>query len=139
MERHLRSDEVPRYAPLVGKLVLREVWLAERVRSALPECIAAMVLLRERIRRNTSSRCQVSPGFGRLRRSLSAKPRPNLRHQRRLVSQDTITPRSAGNASTSLRHRLNTWIEPSGLADDLGREPVAVRGVRSLAHADSLH
>ena len=38
------------------------------------------------IRRKTWSRCHVSPGFGRRRRSLSARLRPNLRHQRRTLS-----------------------------------------------------
>ena len=30
-------------------------------------------------------------------------------------------------------------VEPDQVADDLGREPVALRSVRSLAHAGSLH
>ena len=50
VERYLRLDEVPRYTPrppVAGKLEPHEGWLAERVRSALPERISAMVLLRE--------------------------------------------------------------------------------------------
>ena len=50
VERHLRSDEVPRYTPrppVTGKLAQHEAWVAERVRSALPERLSAMVLLRE--------------------------------------------------------------------------------------------
>lgn len=50
MERYLGLDEVPRYTPrppVTGKLSPHEAWLAERVRSALPEHLSAMVLLRE--------------------------------------------------------------------------------------------
>ena len=50
VERHLRSDAVPRYTPrppVAGKLAPHEAWIAERIRSALPERISAMVLLRE--------------------------------------------------------------------------------------------
>ncbi len=48
--RYLRCDGVPRYtprAPVVGKLGPHEAWLAERVRSALPERLSAVALLRE--------------------------------------------------------------------------------------------
>ena len=50
VERYLGSEEVPRYTPrppVAGKLTAHEAWLAERVRSALPEHLSAMVLLRE--------------------------------------------------------------------------------------------
>ncbi len=50
VERHLRSDAVPRYTPrppVAGKLAPHEARTAERIRSALPERISAMVLLRE--------------------------------------------------------------------------------------------
>ena len=50
VERHLRSEEMPRYVPrlpVVGKLALHEAWLAERIRSVLPERISAVVLLQE--------------------------------------------------------------------------------------------
>ena len=50
VERYLRSDEVPRYAPrppTAGKLAAHEAWPAERIRSALPERISAVVLLRD--------------------------------------------------------------------------------------------
>ena len=50
VERHLRSDDVPRYAArpaVAGKLGPHEAWLAERIASALPERISAVVLLRE--------------------------------------------------------------------------------------------
>jgi transposase len=48
--RYLRDPEVPRYTPrpaVAGKLASYEGWLAERVRSALPERLSAPVLLRE--------------------------------------------------------------------------------------------
>ena len=50
VERYLRSDDVPRYTPrptVAGKITPHETWLAERVRSALPKRISAVVLLRE--------------------------------------------------------------------------------------------
>ncbi len=50
VERYLRRPEVPRYTPrpeVAGKLTEHEGWLAERVRSALPERLSAVVLLRE--------------------------------------------------------------------------------------------
>jgi hypothetical protein len=59
--------------------------------------------------RNTSSRCQVSPGFGRRRRSLRANSEPNLRDQFRMLSCVTVMPRFARISSTSRRLKLNTW------------------------------
>jgi hypothetical protein len=50
---------------------------------------------------NSSSRCQVLPGSRRTTLTRSAKPRPNLSHQHRIVSYDTITPRSKSNSSMS--------------------------------------
>ncbi len=50
VERYLRDPEVPRYKPrpaVAGKLAPHEGWLAERVRSALPDRLSAPVLLRE--------------------------------------------------------------------------------------------
>lgn len=50
VERYLQSDDVPRYTPrppVAGKVAPHEAWLAERVRSALPDRISAVVLLRE--------------------------------------------------------------------------------------------
>jgi transposase len=50
VERYLRSEEVPRYTPrppVAGKLSPHEAWLAERVRSASPERLSAVALLRE--------------------------------------------------------------------------------------------
>lgn len=50
VKRYLQSDDVPRYTPrppVAGKLTVHEAWLAERVRSALPQRISAVVLLRE--------------------------------------------------------------------------------------------
>ncbi len=50
VERYLRDPEAPRYTPrpaVPGKLSAHEGWLAERVRSALPERLSAVVLLRE--------------------------------------------------------------------------------------------
>jgi transposase len=50
VERYLRSDDVPRYTPralVAGKLAPHEAWLAERIRSAFPARISAVVLLRE--------------------------------------------------------------------------------------------
>jgi transposase len=47
VERYLRSEEVSRYGPrppVAGKLAPHEGWLAERVRSALPERLSAVVL-----------------------------------------------------------------------------------------------
>src|SRR5918998_3872774 len=62
------------------------------------------------MRRYTSSRCQVSPGLGRRRRSLRAKSAPNLRHHCRMLSCVTPMPRSARISSTSRRLRPNTWM-----------------------------
>ena len=61
------------------------------------------------IRMNTSSKCHLSPGCGRRRRTLFAKLAPNLAHHRRTLSYDTTTPRSARSNSTSRKLRLNTW------------------------------
>ena len=50
VERYLRSEGAPRYTPrppVAGKLGPHECWLADRVRSALPERLAATALLRE--------------------------------------------------------------------------------------------
>lgn len=50
VERYLRDPDAPRYTPrpaVAGKLSEHEGWLAERVRSALPERLSAVVLLRE--------------------------------------------------------------------------------------------
>ena len=50
VERYLRSEEVPRYSPrppVAGKPSPHEAWLAERVRSASPERLSAVALLRE--------------------------------------------------------------------------------------------
>jgi transposase len=50
VERYLRDPEAPRYTPrpaVAGKLSEHEGWLAERVRSALPERLSAVALLRE--------------------------------------------------------------------------------------------
>src|SRR5215217_6002840 len=57
----------------------------------------------------TSSMCHLSPGRGRRRRRRSAKLAANFLHQRRTVSYETTTPRSARISSTSRRLRLNTW------------------------------
>jgi hypothetical protein len=55
------------------------------------------------------SRCHLSPGRGRCRRGLFAKLAPNFRHHRRMLSYDTMTPRSARISSTSRKLRQNTW------------------------------
>ena len=50
VERYLRDPDAARYTPrpaVAGKLSDHEGWLAERVRSALPERLSAVVLLRE--------------------------------------------------------------------------------------------
>src|SRR3954451_8261888 len=54
------------------------------------------------------SRCQVSPGLGRRLWSRRAKSAPNFRHQCRMLSWVTTTPRSARISSTSRKLRLNT-------------------------------
>src|SRR5215469_4597411 len=71
--------------------------------------VASGIVRRDGDRLATSSRCQVSPGCGRRRRSLLAKSAPNFRHQCRMLSWVTTMPRSARISSTSRRLKLKTW------------------------------
>src|SRR5215831_10003629 len=57
--------------------------------------------------RNISSRCHLSPGRERRRRSWLAYCWPNLRHHLRIASYVTLTPRSNNSSSTSRKLRQN--------------------------------
>jgi transposase len=78
VDRYLRSEDVPRYTPrppVAGKLGPHEGWLAERVRSALPERLAATTLLRElRGRGYTGGITILREHLARLRPAVSPGP-----------------------------------------------------------------
>jgi transposase len=78
VERYLRSEEVPRYSPrppVTGKLAPHEGWLAERVRSALPERLSAVVLFRELRERGYAGGITIlREHLARLRPSLPPEP-----------------------------------------------------------------
>ena len=136
------------------KQVLEEALGRGRIAAVLAEDVEHDAVLIDRspeeccsplIRRNTSSRCQVSPGFGRPGRSLSATSWLNLRHQRRMV--DPLRGSTVGHDHGPLgqqqldirQAQAEDVVKPDHVADDLAGEAVAVRSVRSAAHADSLH
>jgi hypothetical protein len=73
------------------------------------------------MRRNTSSRRQMSPGFGRRRRSFRANSEPSCRRQLPMLSCVTAMPRSARINSTSLRLRLNTWYSQTAWLISAGK------------------
>jgi len=72
------------------------------------------------------------PGVSRLRRrrrSRLAKSAPNFRHQCRMLSWVTTTPRSARISSTSRKAEAEDVIQPDRVTDDLRRKPVpGIRG-----------
>jgi hypothetical protein len=80
----LQSPEQPfeealggfRIAPFLNEDVQRNTMLINRS----PEIVL------HALDPNTSSRCRLSPGWGRRRRKQLAKPPPNFLHQRRIVS-----------------------------------------------------
>jgi transposase len=78
VDRYRRSEDVPRYTPrppVAGKLGPHEGWLAERVRSALPERLAATTLLRElRGRGYTGGITILREHLARLRPAVSPGP-----------------------------------------------------------------
>ena len=81
------------------------------------------------------------PGVSRLRRrrrSRLAKSAPNFRHQCRMLSWVTTTPRSARISSTSRKAEAEDVIQPDRVTDDLRRKPVpGIRGALRV-HAGSL-
>ena len=88
---------------------------------------------------NTSSTCQMSPRRPCRRRRVRAYSGPNLRHQNRMASYDTVTPRSARRSSTSRKLSVNRWYSQTAwlmisggkrwrrYSDPIGRmSPIAV-------------
>ena len=83
----------------------------------------------------TSSMCHLSPGRGRRRRRRSAKARGEFLApaSHRLVGDDdtAFCQDQLDIAQTEAEH----VVQPDGVADDLGREPMAVVGVGWRRHA----
>jgi hypothetical protein len=70
---------------------------------------------------NTSPRCQVSPGFGRRRRSRPAKLAPNFGHQCRMGHHDAAFSQDQLHVAQA---QAEDVIQPHSVVDDLGWKPV---------------
>ena len=87
---------------------------------------------------NTSSMCHLSPGRGRRRRRRSAKVAPNFMHQRRTVFVGDDDAALGQDQLHIAQAEAEHVVQPDGMADDLGWEPMTIVGVGWRLHAVSL-
>jgi hypothetical protein len=85
------------------------------------------------IRTTISSRCHRSLGRARRCRSFLAIIGPNFSTQRRTVSYETSSPRSARRSSTFAVTKREAQIQPDRVLDERRRKPMSA--IREMGHA----